>query len=151
MERSQVVTNGCSGKCCEKFTFQYSIEQLEKFIAEPTTHNFPLEELQKIRDMLIPLGETTICPKTEKDFTELHKEIGWTTDRITQENFKHYIVKDGVISSLIFTCKHFDTEKRICGNYENRPDMCKRYTCDQEVKYKGCQLTCQLKNSVTLK
>ena len=29
-----------------------------------------------------------------------------------------------------FTCKHFLVEERRCGNYENRPQMCRDFLCD---------------------
>ena len=43
---------------------------------------------------------------------------------------------DGVIGANIYTCKHFDKEKRICRNYENRPHMCERF--GEGCQYEGC-------------
>lgn len=35
------------------------------------------------------------------------------------------LLQDG--SPPHYTCKHFDTETRLCNDYENRPDMCRLY------------------------
>lgn len=149
------VTNGCSGKCCEKFTFQYTIQEIsDMIVAKEAGFNFwrdrnniervisgsPIEELKQVRDMLIPLGESEMCPKQNQTFNDIHTALGWKKEDITQERMKnHYIVRDGTISSLIFTCKHFDTQNRICSIYDQRPLMCKSYTCQDDCHYEDCK------------
>lgn len=32
-----------------------------------------------------------------------------------------------VLFSAYFECRHYDPETRTCGNYENRPDVCRHY------------------------
>jgi len=49
---------------------------------------------------------------------------------------KSLIDKDGVYHKRLFTCKHFNKEQRICGNYENRPHMCKNFGVG--CAYAGC-------------
>ena len=37
----------------------------------------------------------------------------------------------------LWTCKHFDRESRRCGNYDGRPDMCRKYP-SAACEYKDC-------------
>lgn len=39
----------------------------------------------------------------------------------------HYYNKGRASSEQFYTCRHFDKVSRLCTNYENRPDMCRRY------------------------
>ena len=39
--------------------------------------------------------------------------------------------------SKAWTCRHFDTESRRCGIYEDRPAMCRRYPNDGTCGYCG--------------
>lgn len=154
MCREKIVQNGCSGNCCDKFTFPYSISDLDKMIAanekgEKTfvddkglslRVNTDVEQLKKIREMLIPLGETDICPQLQKTFLQIHLDLGWQPSSIIQDNLSKHIVRDGKVYALIFTCKHFDTVNRICSNYENRPNMCKTFPNNGEpCRYQGCK------------
>ncbi len=99
------------------------------------------EDLPKVLGMLIPLGQTDTDPQTKTKFNLINT---------SQENIEKYWVKraDGTIVANIYTCKHFDTEKRICNNYENRPHMCKRF--GQTCGYEGCCYREQYINSMIL-
>lgn len=175
MNRTEIVTNGCSGGCCECFTLPLSIEDIDKML-DAYTHNEsigydvekhyrwedrdkfpdrierikryngleiglpPKKELLKLKDMLIPLGETDICPQEKTSWTEKYqKDIESKLCEInTYKLSGHYnITFDNFkITAKIFTCKHFDTVNKICGNYENRPQLCKDF--GKHCKYENC-------------
>lgn len=153
-KNNMTVTNGCSGKCCEKFTFKYTIKEINDMILakeegfnfwrdrnniERGVSNSSIEELKQVRDMLIPLGESEICPKENKTFNEIHTALGWKKENITQEAIKNFIVHEGIISSLIFTCKHFDTQNKLCTIHDTKPLMCKNFTCQDDCHYEDCK------------
>lgn len=151
------VTNGCSGNCCRKFTLSVTIKDLQflrdvRLSGEPFTSNvlesghinyaLPLlEELEKLIDMLIPLGTTNIDPQSMQDIATLK---GFEKDKHSKEyvlqhsNGFQYVDPDDEnrLISKIYTCKYFDTVNSICTNYENRPQLCRQFgdTC----RYKNC-------------
>ncbi len=128
LEKSPV-KNGCNGGCCECFTLPFTIEQLTELKKRNNLSNKDKEDLPKVLEMLIPLGQTDTDPQTK---------IKFNNQNVKPEAIEKNWVRraDGTIVANIYTCKHFDTEKRICNNYENRPHMCKRFgsTC----QYEGC-------------
>jgi Fe-S-cluster containining protein len=155
------VTNGCSGHCCEDFNFKFSIEELDVMIQgfkdnkesvqlrdnlffeiKETT----LDEIQKIRDMIIPLGLSDIDPQRGTTYNSRWLSKGWNREDITSEKvvannsvMKWFIIENNTISTYHYTCKHFDKKKRICTNYEQRPNMCRVY--GEGCQYKGCKFT----------
>ncbi len=96
--------SGCTGRCCEAFTFWPSAAEgwdawlararSTPMLSEPAAGRTAREEVLYVADMLIPLGEMAI--------PELPDE-----------------------KPQRFTCKHFDTETRRCREYELRPVMCR--------------------------
>lgn len=170
------VTNGCTGSCCEKFTLPVTIADLQKMKAEyERVKNFRLYnpnqissetelrkimcengferfptgeiEIDKLLEMLIPLGVTNIDPQHQQDIAT-YKEfdpVKHTADMVLDKTRGHnFISPDGKqILTNIFTCKHFDTTARICTNYENRPTLCKSF--GDECAYKGCGFVEKLK------
>ena len=142
----RLVTNGCSGKCCENFSFPYTLDELSNmYIAykEGKTHwinrhgdigNFSsdqdMQEMPYILDMLISLGFSEI-----NDIGESYNSTWEGDEEITRTELKkrkpnganRYTIENGVLKVQHFTCKHFDKEKRICTAYEKRPGFCKRY------------------------
>jgi Fe-S-cluster containining protein len=110
----------------------------------------PLEsEVDKLLDMLIPLGETEICPQEQKPFSELYS--GVIDGYHSLEYFKSFtnnhfnVTEDKNITAFIYTCKYFDKENHICTNYENRPELCKSF--GNNCKYKGCGFVQKLKEA----
>lgn len=153
MSRCSLVTNGCSGKCCEAVFFPYTIEELKRIKAARESQTpwideqgiehtgYPTDKLVShdyLIDMLIPLGWQTIDPETGKTYRERLVERGWKEEDLTAENLESglRLNADGAIEGYIVTCKHFDTEKRICKDYENRPGLCRNYGA--ACKYSGC-------------
>lgn len=171
MDRSEIVRNGCSGGCCEAFTMGPSLEDLDlliesrkKWIADTTSVSTPpeavfcsngymrfppdLEELEKLREMLIPLGRVETDPANGKTFNEvLEYDPAKHTDIIVHNHSRgHYYIENGVLTTNLYTCKHFDKESRLCKNYDNRPDMCRSYgrTCG----YEGCTFSVNPQNKL---
>ena len=83
MERNNVVTNGCSGNCCEAFTFAYTVEDLKRnrealargefeftneqgFTKRVTTDN----SIDTVIDMLIFKELTETDPQTGDNLTQ---------------------------------------------------------------------------------
>ena len=128
LEKSKV-TNGCNGSCCEKFTLPFTIEHLIEMQGKEDISSRDKEDLPKVIEMIIPLGQTDICPQFKKPFKELANNKEWVN---------HFPIKkdDGTLMNNIYTCKHFDKENKVCNNYENRPNMCKRF--GNSCAYEGC-------------
>lgn len=120
-------TNACIGACCAAFSLPYSHTKLKEMArrdTEPRWAQYPDDEmfltehekwrdLQKVADMVIPLGKRVGNPVVE------------------QSNDNHKL--------NFFTCMFFDGETRRCLDYENRPKMCSDFpyrmtTCP----YEGC-------------
>jgi Fe-S-cluster containining protein len=40
-----------------------------------------------------------------------------------------------------FACRHWDEETRLCGNYENRPEMCRAFPYGKPCEH-GCDCDC---------
>lgn len=78
-------------------------------------------DIEKIAEMIIPLEESQIDPAN-----------GMTINNT--DKFWHY------------TCKHYNTETKMCMNYEQRTEICKdhgeRYSCH----YTACILKCEKKS-----
>lgn len=85
------------------------------------------EDAQKVLDMIIPLGKLTI--EEREAIVETNHEF---QNPDPQE---------------CYTCKHFDGEN--CTNYENRPDLCRRYPNSGRCEYAGCTAGCAVRNSCT--
>ena len=145
---SNCVTNGCSGKCCENFTMPYSIDELKEAIKQIKEQGYYVNrlgnkkyhkvvELENVLDMVIPLGLTNIDPQTGMDFAERHQKL-WNVsiDSMTIASREHFIREGNTLKANTYTCRHFNKEKRICNNYENRPQMCRHF--GQDCHYSGC-------------
>lgn len=184
--RSEIVTNGCSGACCEKFTLPVSLNDLQKmknewnrvdanraalseeqkqkvisdyensggavrpieyFPQKVTFDNgyvfntIPEDELNKLIDMLIFLGESEIDPQYEISLAEKYEydPAKHSPEFVVERSQGHNQVKDGKLITLTYTCKYFDKENRICSNYENRPLLCRNF--GSHCNYKGCNFT----------
>lgn len=161
LKKSPVV-NGCNGSCCEKFTLPVTLNDLtrmkeelelsrnenrssEKVLCDNGYKRYPCGEsdLNKLIEMLVPLGITNIDPQSQLSFNEWWGTNGseniknvdgtWNKDALNN----HFIIdENNVIHGYIFTCKHFDTNDRICTNYENRPQLCRSF--GDNCHYKGC-------------
>jgi Fe-S-cluster containining protein len=41
-------------------------------------------------------------------------------------------------SQALYTCRHWDTETRLCTQYENRPALCRNYPYRGSCNHEGC-------------
>lgn len=158
-----IVSNGCSGKCCEQFSLPFSITEFDRMIeaidkGETTyikddgriTRSYKPPELMQIREMIIPLGKTLIDPQILHS-TKSERVKFWMCipddEPITQKDFDRLSVLnwqlhewihliDGELYSDVYTCKNFDTEKRICKIYDDRPQMCRVF--GRGCTYENC-------------
>lgn len=155
MSCSSIVTNGCNGSCCAAVFFPISVEELgrirdAKLNGEPWVDDkgnerkdYPTDKVASydyIIEMLIPLGWQITDPETGKSFlAKLKERESWDDGDINKSQLESglRLRDDGEIEGYIVTCKHFDTENRICKDYDNRPGLCRMYgtTC----KYEGCK------------
>lgn len=191
--RSEIVTNGCSGACCEKFTLPVTMNDLHAMKAEwnrvngnrakltpeekekviSDYHNsagahadpkyftgritcsngyerlcLPEDELDKLLDMLIPLGESEIDPQLNISIAEQWKCSNpsiYKPEDVLNHTKGFTQMKDGKLINLVYTCKYFDKENRICTNYENRPWLCQNF--GSRCAYTGCGFTQKLKEA----
>lgn len=155
-KRETVVFNGCNGSCCEAFTLSYDIEDLKRMLVARNDNKSVFIDilgsertvmsdagLETMIDMLIPLGFATINLNRKNDSDIINDQM-ISNGIKTQEDWNQhpneekywYVLHEGVWKIRMFTCKHFDKEKRVCGNYESRPPMCRHF--GSECHYKGC-------------
>lgn len=103
------------------------------------------EQIDKLIEMLIPLGQTEINPQNGN---QIKDEIDYDPEKNTKKDFYKSKIRgnttawlvNGKVISNIFTCKHFDTQNRVCLNYENRPELCKSF--GPGCQYKNCNYKC---------
>lgn len=102
----------CDGRCCERFFFPKTIEEME-VLKEALQSGSKIEELTPnyatIIDMVIPIE-----PHENPD-------------------------SEGNVGAW-YTCSHWDTETRKCQIYETRPLMCRGYPYGKECT--SCGSTC---------
>ncbi|HSY76448.1 MAG TPA: hypothetical protein VK890_06310 [Bacteroidia bacterium] len=170
MERTEIVTNGCTGNCCAKFHLPYNLEELKRCQTAirngesqwydnrgKVHHVLVPEELDYIIDMLIDLGKDSVCPERNEPivavwnrYCEKENKIGeLPSDKILERYFNGMEYRDGQIYGNFYTCKHFDAVNKICTAYEQRPEFCRRHGgSKQPCEYDGCQMEgsrCQIK------
>jgi Fe-S-cluster containining protein len=157
-KRDKVVTNGCSGGCCSNFSLGYSLDDLKLMLEAVNEHRTEFcdsrgllrrvvadRTLQTMIDMLIPISTVKEDPNGSVNYTELVAEyIKIATEEgkvidYEHEWFKNFVKEGDEYLKHTFTCKHFDTKKRVCTNYNNRPNMCKSFPNDRPCKYDGCK------------
>lgn len=97
----------CSGDCCKRFYLPYKPANFAVANFEPGT------ELAFIKDMLIHIedyNENTADPHY-KDRVFEHSKGAW------------------------YTCRHWNTETKLCGVYEKRPKMCQKFPYGKKCQY----------------
>lgn len=163
----EIVKNGYNGKCCEGFTLPFNPEEFKKhneavdrgedFIIKDdgqVFRTFNDNEREKIRNMIIYLGTTNVDP--QRLYQTLNERYNYARNqpedtlftledlnRLNQKTWDSLV--DGEIVVNLYTCKHFDTVKRICTNYEDRPMMCKSF--GKGCSYEGCCMNNKVEKS----
>ena len=127
----------CTGHCCRRVIIQFSPYELARCLqglrngvkeftldnGEVHVHNYALEELTKVCDMVLWLGTSDVDPA---DGARLLTQDG-------ARRFEHN-----------YTCRHFDPVSGDCLNYANRPRMCSEYPFRQACRYTACTADCAL-------
>jgi len=70
--------------------------------------------------------------KTEEEFENIKNNDSYTF-------YKHIEIIDKDDFGLIFSCKKFDKNKRLCTDHKNRPSICRNYPSEEIFKM-GAQL-----------
>lgn len=120
----------CTGHCCRCFTLTHTPEWIRNEIARLRDSRrvvdvFWREDAQKVLDMIVPLGKLTI--EERESIVETNHEFQSPEPR------------------ECYTCKHFDGTN--CTNYENRPDLCRRYPNGGRCEYAGCTAKCAARSN----
>jgi hypothetical protein len=74
--------------------------------------------------MVVPLGIVPVDALPVR-FVEGHAEREW----------------GGASHVRLYTCRHWQPATRTCGNYENRPNLCRRFPYGQACCYADCTMT----------
>lgn len=112
----------CTGHCCRSFNISISQETLDKMRAarsegRSVSVDFKSQyqgDLDKVADMLIPLGNFVVTPGGDR--------FRWSDDGDSQW----------------YTCKHHNRETGDCMNYENRPQLCREHPYGRRCNYVDC-------------
>lgn len=153
INREEIVRNGCIGGCCAAFTLPVSMFDLKEMLRAMDRgensivcengykrHFLPRTQIEYIIDMLIPLGMSDIDPATKKPLSETYKaaiqEDGTIMHDIVERTNGHVTMVGHKPFCQVYTCRHFDTENKICTAYESRPQFCKMY--GRGCHYIGC-------------
>ena len=111
---SQHCTNECKSACCERIYHQRTLlirggsDKLADFI-DNTLDEAMSETRNAFGEILVLEG--CVLPKASD--IDIHGHSMYV--RLT----------------VSFTCRKFDTENRMCGDYENRPEICRTAKCTE--------------------
>jgi Fe-S-cluster containining protein len=109
---SVAIERTCDGRCCAVFP----LSRQPRFLLEPP--GSASYDAVFIADMLVPL--------TQYEAEKRYHDLGYgTLPEFTQ---------------ALYTCRHWDTETRLCTAYDQRPWLCRDYPywgdCDRKAE--GC-------------
>jgi Fe-S-cluster containining protein len=108
----------CPGYCCRCFVIDCRPRDIAKAICEDN------EYAKKLSDMLIPLG------RDPSQFNERNLPV--------LRNGRQRSKFNSWDSHYYYSCVHYNWETHLCNDYENRPEMCKRYPNGRECEFEGC-------------
>lgn len=114
-------TARCTGHCCRSFFLSVSLDELKEDVLRferGESPRFDPNDTPKLVNMLVLIREGTA---DEHPFVE-------HVDRGAPSSTKGFY----------YTCKHLDANTGDCTDYENRPDMCRRYPYGGRCTYKDC-------------
>lgn len=101
--------NGC-GACCDPITYDRSPTEIKQAAASGD------EEAQWMLDNTTPLSV--------REGTALHRDYSDGTTLLSPDGKGGFTL---VGAAFFYACRHFDADTRQCGNYENRPSMCRQW------------------------
>ena len=133
----------CMGACCEDIGLFISPDQLKKSYDRWKS----VESTNARLVSMNPSPEQTI-------YSDIHLIYPMLTFK--KENYKHPANPHRRTTDKVYhyTCKHYDSKKRACSIYEDRPQMCRTYPdggfctnpkCQWKEQVKG-RAECQKQN-----
>ena len=114
------VERTCDGRCCAAFPLSWEVAGPDGIASWYDPDGDPLVERHFIADMLVPLN----LPEAITRWTEL--ELGPIPKWIEHS------------PQNLYTCRHWDTDTRLCTQYDNRPWLCRAYPYTQDCQHEGC-------------
>lgn len=110
----------CDGRCCAVFPLSWEVAGPDGIAAWYDPGGDPLTERQFIADMLVPLNRHEAIERwTDLGLGALPRWIEYSPQPL-------------------YTCRHWDTETRLCTAYEQRPWMCRSYPYRGACQHEGC-------------
>lgn len=103
----------CNGLCCKGFTLKFTPPEFARELARLPDN----EQYKKLSSMLIFIGMHKQCPTDLESGTAHHSPLPW------------------------YTCKHLDVSSGLCGDYDNRPSLCRKYPYGMTCEYTGCSFS----------
>lgn len=118
----------CTGHCCRAFTLNYDPESLRKMYTFEDGSPVPItpNSNSQVPDMVIYLGRHKDPPNGEP------------------------MRNSGVLFEHWYTCKHLSAEGN-CGNYENRPPLCRDFPYKTPCPYSACDWQPETRPDVELR
>ena len=110
----------CDGRCCACFPLSWEVAGPDGIASWHDPDGDPLTERQFIADMLVPLN----LPEAISRWTEL--DLGPIPQWIEHS------------PQNLYTCRHWDTDTRLCTRYDERPWLCRAYPYQSNCQHEGC-------------
>ena len=95
---------GCTGQCCVAFSPSVTLEQLR----DP--EQLAGADRDRLVGMLVPISREEAVARHLRFYPD-----------------DPYELTGGVADGQYYRCTFWDEETRLCGSYEDRPAMCRRY------------------------
>ena len=113
--------SACTGKCCAVFNYPTPPDLLR--LRSEGREGFWADQDRFLVDMLVELTPDEAVARAER--FEVTPPVGFD-------------LRQWAEAAPSYTCRHWDEETRLCGVYEDRPEMCREYP------YAGrCQHDCE--------
>lgn len=125
----------CTGHCCEEFTLPFGPDELWASYSRWLRHLH-----QNDQDLL--KGSTL----PDKPMSPLYTDIHLVAPMVTYLGYgpvRYKMVDPGPVGKIRkfhrYTCKHFDSKKRVCSIYEFRPQVCRTHGVNYKCNYAACK------------
>jgi Fe-S-cluster containining protein len=117
----------CSGKCCAVFNYPTTPDKLR--LRSEGREGFWPDQDRFLADMLVSLTPD------EAEERALRFEITPPSG---------FNLASWAEQGLLYTCRHWDEESRLCTVYEDRPQMCREYPYAGRCQHDcDCTFTCE--------
>ena len=116
---SVAIERTCDGRCCCVFPLSWGVTG-EDGISTWLDEGHTTEERAFIADMLIPLNKF--------EATQRWADMGYTEPLSLLDDDRP-----------LWTCRHWNTETRLCDAYDQRPLLCSTFPYETACHHKGCE------------